>query len=162
MRFLIALTILLAVAASAGAGALVPSKASQLADLGTDYTSCPIHSNVYAVNSINNPDTTISPFVIPPNQVFIVTAAEIGFEAMASGDRYQAALVRQTPAGGYGVIAVANGTSQGGASNVALTIPSGSVVKSGTLLCAVVVDLSGGGPIASTTVSVHGFFAKDS
>jgi hypothetical protein len=96
MRFLVAVTISLAVAASAGAAALAPSKASQLADLGTNYQSCPINAKVYAVNTINNPDTTISPFVIPPNQVFIVTAAEISYDAMPIGDRYQAALIRQT------------------------------------------------------------------
>ncbi len=165
LRSIIAATSSLCLLSSVSAAALAPSKPSQLADAGTSYqTPCPQvfpDTDVYPIDVINLPDGTTAPFVIPPKQVFVVTAVDIAAQNITAGHSYFLELFRLTPAGGLGTLIVnASGTTPTtGRVGAQLVIPNGSVVKSGTTLCVGTFD----GNTGSTTpeVIVHGFFAKD-
>ncbi len=150
--------------ASTAVATLTPTKASQLADLTTDYqATCPINAHAYVLNRIQKSDGTTASFTIAPKHVFVVTAAEIGAQLIPTGHRYEVSLFRELPdqSNVTSIVTFTDAVSQGNA-GVLVNLPIGSVVKSGVLLCVVVLDFDGSGAQSVPNVMVHGFFAKDS
>jgi hypothetical protein len=162
-RLLVLVVVATSFASGAAAAPLAPSKPSQLADLTTDYSaSCPSNAKAYVVNRISKSDGTQAAFTIPEKQVFVVTGFEISTQLLTSGHRYETGLFRQDPASPnvLSSISFVDDVSNGNG-RLVLTLPSGAVVKSGILLCAIVIDFDGGGAISFPSVLVHGFFTKD-
>lgn len=168
MRTIVIAAALSAVASTAFAAPLAPTKPSEVATLTTSFALCPVNSpksNVLAIDRISLPDGSQVPFVIPPKQVFVVTAVEMYVQFVAAGKRCELNLFRlnnQASGGFGGFISDQIITSTGGAVHSSMTFPTGSIVKSGTQLCILAVNLDGGAQEQPAPyATVHGFFAKD-
>jgi hypothetical protein len=155
----VALTCLIALPAAAGP--LVPTRPSQVVVLvptATDKSPCNVTG--YPVDQMRASDGTVSPFVIPEKQVFVVTSVDVFGSADEPNRRYffSLGLNGDGPVpGGTLVVGDAGLTDAFGGYSGSVTVPTGVVVPRGQLLCA---RLSGPND-EPTFMRVHGFFAKD-
>jgi hypothetical protein len=148
---------------TAFAATLGPSKPSDLVDLHPSFGLCPLDPTSgfsLAIDTVNLPDGTTAPFVIPPKHVFVVTAAEINIQLAPVGHRIELSLFRVNGTQVGTLIAESEVTSTGTAQDHTV-IPTGSVVKSGTPLCISAIDNDAGQQTLFPFGTVHGYFAKD-
>lgn len=148
---------------TAFAATLGPSKPSDLVDLHPSFGPCPLSppsSFSLAIDTMNLPDGTTAPFVIPPKHVFVVTAVEIEIQLAPVGHRIDLALFRVNGTQVGTIIADSEVTSVGTAQDHTI-IPTGSVVKIGTPLCISAIDFDAAQQTLFPFATVHGYFAKD-
>ncbi len=142
-------------AAPAAAGALAPSKPSQLVTLsssGGDTCAAPL-GTWFKMDSQVNADASSSPFTIPPGMVLVLTQADWTDQGgTADVDRFIIRLQNGTeiPFVGDGTRTI--GASAGGGS---ISFSPGVVVKPGTDIC--VTSTSTG----FTAATFHGYLTKD-
>ena len=140
------------------AGALAPSKPSQVVSLISFGGTCPSGGALFG--SQTPPDGNFpQPFTIPDGQVLVITEAQLTGSGATAGASVRILLRRETAAGG--ISEIVNQLVQAdadGSYNGSFTFPTGVVVKAGALLCAKAVI--GGGSFGSTGI-VHGFLAQD-
>lgn len=157
----LALPLLAVLAGPAAAGSLVPTRASQVVVLNpTAVTDSGCGVTAYPVDSMRTSDGLVAPFVIPPNQVFVVTSMDVFGQADEPNRRYFFSLtIDSSPPipGGTVVVGDAGLTDASGNYSGSVTVPTGVVIPPGVLLCARI-----DGPAEEPTFTrVHGFFAKD-
>ena len=95
--------------ATARAGALAPTKASQLIELSTAASpnACPGISQLEAVDVVQKPDgTTMTGFTIPPKQVLVITDASFA-GGTTTGDTVVFDLVRASASGINSIVTTA-------------------------------------------------------
>jgi hypothetical protein len=164
MALLVALVVVLllspAFVARSGAAALAPKRASDLrtvTNFGRQHR-CPSLVLGFAVDTVQNPDGTNSPFVVPPGSVFVVTGWEwADCESNANNLPLVVSLfidngVTLTQAYLGLSAGTTTSTSTTNCSGGAVQVPGGAVVNSGATLC--FGDDNG-------SVIVHGFIARD-
>ena len=152
----------LALAPALTAGALEPTKASDLVEAYGDYsTPCIPNSNFAQVNVLQHGDNTTTAFAIPSGMVLVITEARI----YGIGNPNDPASV-----GLYRFTAPSTVTSMGFAIGVFdlvgnfsadISFGKGAVVKSGTTICALANNRNDGTQPAHPSVLLHGYFAKD-
>jgi hypothetical protein len=162
-RAALALTALLA---PASAGALEPTKASQIVSLNGFTSSSPACpgtepvSGMLLVDRVGRSDGSAADFVIPPKSVLVVTSVDYQIDA-DPGTPVGVALLGVDPAnpptltalGPYatsGAVTGASGTVRGN-----FVIPNGLVIKPPANLC------FQPGTGVNAAILVHGFLAKD-
>jgi hypothetical protein len=157
VALVVALLLSPAFIARSGAADLAPKRASDLRTVDDRARHpCPNLLLGFALDTVQNPDGTTAPLVVPPGNVFIITS----WEWIACA---------KTPDGSPPIVALFadNGTTQANltlgagttistsstnCSGGAVQTPPGVAVKRGTTLC--ISD-----PTAS--IVVHGFIARD-
>jgi hypothetical protein len=153
-----------AMAGGAWAGALAPTKASQVVTLATaaGAPTCPFIAAGKVVDSLQKPDATTASFSIPLGSVLVITEAEIaGWNATSAGDRCEINLALST-ATTENFLATHEGLCDAsGRISGMLTFPTGAVVKPGTTICAVGFDDTTVAALPGTFAVVHGFLASD-
>ena len=133
------------------AGVLAPAKPSSLVTL-TSLGSCGTGS--HKMDTRIMPDGTAVPFVIPPKEVLVITGVEWVFTvAGGQGGLIDLLLVPPAPAVGWQVfsaeaLAPGNGIGRGSA------LVSNVVAGPGVDVCADV-------PFGASSVTLHGFLAKN-
>lgn len=161
MSRIVALVVVLllspAFVARSGAADLAPKRASDLRtvdDRGRH--ACPNAILGFALDTVQNPDGTTAPFVVPPGNVFIITSWEwiactntpdarpLGLILFADNGLTQANLSVS--------VGTPISTSSTSCSGGAVQTPPGVAVKSGTTLCVGNTDAS---------IVVHGFITRD-
>jgi hypothetical protein len=143
--------------ARSGAAALAPKRASDLRTVtASKQHGCPSLFG-FAVDTVQNPDGTTAPFVVPPGNVFIITSWE--WIACASTPDGHSLAVRLSADNGSLTdpflsigTGTASSTSSTNCSGGSVQTPPGVAVKSGTTLC--IVD-------PNATIVVHGFITRD-
>ena len=149
-RILVAV-LLVALAGTVQAGVLAPAKPSSLVTL-VSLGACGTGS--HKMNTRIMPDGTAVPFVIPPKEVLVLTGIEWVFVVTTGqGGLIDLLLVPPAPALGYqvfsaGALAPGNGIGRGSA-----TVPD-VVAGPGVDICADV-------PFGASSVTLHGFLAKN-
>jgi hypothetical protein len=150
----------------AAAGALEPTKASQIVSLNGLTASSPVcpgtepSLGMRLVDRIGNADGSSADFAIPPKSVLVVTSVDYQVEGLP-GDATGVSLLGVDPATPPTLTALGPYATSGGelgASGVMrgnLVIPNGLVIKPPANLC----FQSGAGVDAA--ILVHGFIAKD-
>jgi len=158
VALVVALVLSPAFVARSGAADLAPKRASDLRTLSTSRRGCPNLAVGLALDTVQNPDGTTAPFVMPPGTVFIVTSWE-WVDCTGTADNRPAVvlLFANTDLNGS-LLSLSSGTTTSTSSeNCSASVvqtPGGVAVKSGTTLC-----FSDGNTNAS--VLVHGFIARD-
>jgi hypothetical protein len=157
----LALPLLAALAASASAGPLAPSRPSQIATLvATAVLDSACGATAYPVDTMRKADGSVVPFVVPPKQIFVVTSMDVFGSADQANRRYLfALLVDNAPniPGGALLVGDAGLTDASGNYAGSVAVPNGVPVPPGAVLCARI-----DGPTDEPTFTrVHGFFAKD-
>src|SRR5262249_21100140 len=157
----VALVLLGLASTPATAAAVAPSKPSQVvavAALGT----CPLGFTTDLFDTLVKGDGTKAPFSIPAGEVLVITDLTVLADGRTPGDTIQAQLVAGTSASSNVDIFAENVTAgTSGGVTLAATFPTGIVVKSGTSLCPIAVDLTHPGGSVVAGGSLHGFLTKD-
>jgi hypothetical protein len=159
MKWILSLCGLLLLTSAAAAGVLAPSKASQLVEVGPAAPPTTCSTGGEAVDSIHKPDGTTAPFVIPPNEVLVITEVELGSASFTPGDKIELDLGRRSGTNVNDIVSTESTVAPSGEVHATLILPNGASVASGVSLCAFAFDLTTlTGPLALVGV-VHGFFA---
>ena len=163
MRLFIVAVIAMVLASSSSTGAgLAPTKGSQLVTvLGAG--TCPIPFNgpsALTFSQMVNADGSITPFSIPAKRIFVITDVTITGAGEPAGDAMLLAVVVGSVSGGSTVAGeyatVAGNTSFAGT----FQFSAGIAVRSGSIVCAVPINYTHGGPTIAVATA-HGFFAPD-
>lgn len=141
-----------------GAADLAPKRASDLRTLSTSRRVCPNLLVGLALDTVQNPDGTTAPFVVPPGTVFIVTSWEWADCTGTSDNRPAVVSLFANTDLNVSLLSLGSGTTTSTSSeNCSASVvqtPGGVAVKSGTTLC--FSDIN-----TDATVLVHGFIARD-
>lgn len=156
----------LALVVSAPAGALEPTKASQIVSLNGFTTSSPAcpgtepANGILLVDRVGNADGSAADFVIPPKSVLVVTSVDyqvetdpgssVGMSIFGVDPANPPSLTALGPYATTGAEIGANGVARGN-----FAIPNGLVIKPPANLC------FQPGTGVNAAVLVHGFIAKD-
>lgn len=146
-------------ATAAPAGALEPSKPSQIVTISTARTASPStcggFSNVFAFDTRHLPDGTDAPFSIPAGQVLVVTSGEVWYFGSASSTgTAELGIGNNSSFVSLSFVSSALTDSHGYAHEF-FSFPTGIIVKSGRSLC---VNNQG---LTSLFATVNGFLARD-
>ena len=150
-KLIVVVTVLALSVASVHAGVLAPAKASDVVTL-VSVSSCGIGS--HKMDTRIMPDGSAVPFVVPPKRVLVLTGIEWTFVVEAGqGGLIDVLLAPPTPAianqvFSAGAAAPGNGIGRGSAA-----IPN-VVAGPGVDICADV-------PFGASSVTLHGFLAKN-
>jgi len=137
------------------AGVVAPAKPSQLVTAVRSSIAPPCLIGVQVDQRVL-PDGSLTPFVIPDGQVFIITAYEFSKnELLPDGEQVFGQLVVVSPSS-VGFVSRISAIMKGLNAFASKEVPSGIVVSSQAKLC-----LDSSGDINQANVIVHGFFAKD-
>jgi hypothetical protein len=143
------------------AAALEAKAASSLVSVfGNLNTPCaPGADSIKLIDQKQNGDGTITTFVVPNNQVFVVTGFHFTFDGVTPSRNIKGILgvvdAAITSVSTVGVaVALADSTGSGGGS---LVLPSGFPVKAGARLCWAI----GATPTIGAGMHVHGHLAPD-
>lgn len=164
MRMLIStVTLALAFASSSEAGALAPTKASQLLTIYAS-GSCAIGGtaagNSTAFSQIVRADGTVGAFTIPAKQVFVITEATLTTTAEPAGDAMLSFVAFGTASGGSPVAIRLETVASNGTVNSSFLFPSGIALKGTATACAEMFNQTHGGSVF-ISATAHGFFAPD-
>ena len=149
---IVAIAVVVSVSVSTAYGGVVaPSKPSQVVTLFQSGSSCPTAG--IAINRVAMSDGTLASFVIPSNQVLVVT----GFEWQASGVAGSGVTAILTTQASSAITSYATSTTTFDSAGVAFKndMTPMIVIKPGRTVCIGVTS----GSIASAFV--HGFLAPD-
>lgn len=149
----VAFAVLLSLSTAYG-GPLAPSKPSQIVTLDTSGAPCPFAG--FAVeDSIASDGTEMTSFVIPPNQVLVVTGLEWSATQGTAGDSVTAIL--QTQATGTIIADYANSTTTFDPTGVAFKndVTPQIAIRPGRTICIFVTNGT------FNYARVHGFLAPD-
>ena len=142
---------------------LAPSKGSQLATL-FGFGTCPLPGSNPARSAVFSQmvrgDGVVAPFVIPPKQIFVITDVTLSVSAHGAGDTTLSAVLVGTAAGGAPVGARFDTVSAGGTMTAVIEFPAGVPLKSTSVACGAVLNLTSN-PVSGVTATAHGFFAPD-
>ena len=150
-KLILVVAMLVAFVGTVEAGVLAPSKPSSVVTLAS-LSACGTGS--HKMDTRIMPDGTAVPFVIPPKEVLVLTGIEWAFSVAAGqGGVIDLLLAPPAPAVGYQVfsaeaLAPGNGIGRGSA-----LIPD-VVAGPGVDICADV-------PFGASSVTLHGFLAKN-
>lgn len=162
VAFVIAIVGLLQ-ASPAGAGALAPTKASQLVTLATGLTSC--GANGLLADQQIDPSGVNHPFVIPAGKVLVVTGGTILIDFGGSGKSVDFLLEEFGGGGGGGnYVHVSSQTlDSNGQGHADFLLNPGVVVKaiSSSPLQGLCADQNGANPGTLFIATLHGFLAPD-
>lgn len=158
--FVAVISLLPLVAEAAGLG---PTKASQLVSA---YTSgaCPIPghtgANSFRLGKMVTSDGATVDLVIPPKKVLVLTDAVATTGAVATGHVLATSIVVGSASDGDTVAARFDTATTGGVGTASFTFPAGVAVRSGSIVCISMLNLTGGGFVGQTGFA-HGYFAAD-
>lgn len=142
---------------------LAPTKGSQLVTAYT-FGACPINGhtgvNSALVSQMVGGDGAVTPFVIPPKRIFVITDITASTGSLPPGDVIVASVLVGTAAFGTLVGGRFDPVSASGTITTAFTFPAGVAVKSGAALCVELLDVTHGGFVGFTAFA-HGYFAPD-
>jgi hypothetical protein len=159
----VALALLSLASTPATAAALAPSKPSQLVAV-TALGTCPLGFTTALFDTLVKGDGTTAPFSIPAGEVLVITDLTVVVDGKTPGDTIDAGVFAGTSASSRSLIFFENITAgPSGAVTLSATFPTGIVVKSGTSLCPIARDNTGGSgtPAVFAGGSLHGFLTKD-
>jgi hypothetical protein len=142
---------------------LTPTKGSQLV---TAFTAgaCPIpgHTgqNSQVLTQMVNGDGSTVPLVIPPKKIFVLTDVIATTGAEPAGDVVLVSLIVGSAATGNIVAARFDTVAAGGTIAANFQFPTGVPIKSGSVACVEMLNLTHGGFIGFTAFA-HGYLAAD-
>ena len=133
------------------AGALAPTKASDLVVAGTSESApnCPVAGRAFDVRFL--PDGTEEPFVIPPKHVLVITSVD--FSLLGSPSQTASPVLSLQAATSVSLLLGSASTDASGLAVGTMVASPGVPVRTGPTLCII------GGTVTSGIL--HGYFAKD-
>src|SRR5262245_17279221 len=144
--------------APARGGVVAPSKPSEIAVLDVTQAVTPACTAILArtIDTAYRSTGAVEPFSVPDGQVFVITTADFYSELGLPDRAYELQLVRV----GTGFILNGNARSDSTGQVIgAVTVPSGVVVKPGSVLCARISSQTSA--TFPSYARLHGFFTKD-
>jgi hypothetical protein len=162
-RIILSVLACLALAATAQAGGLAPSKGSQLIEVTALPSSATCPSGGKAFDVLDNYDGTTSPFSIPSGKILVITDVSMLAGGYISVGLAEFQLRRETASSSNVIVDVAvpgslNNVTSGGTSAAYFTFPTGVRTQSGVQLC---VKTIANGMATFTRATAHGFLAPD-
>jgi hypothetical protein len=148
---------------AAEAAGLGPTKASQLFSA---YTSgpCPIPGHTgassFRLSKMVTSDGATIELVIPPKKVLVLTDAVATTGAVAAGNVLATSVIVGSASDGDIVAARFDTATTGGVGTASFTFPAGVAVRSGSIVCISMLNLTAAGFVGQTGF-VHGYFASD-
>jgi hypothetical protein len=136
---------------------LAPRKASDVVTLTTTGTPCGTQGTAF--DELDLPGGGTAPFSIPPGMVLVVTEIEV---VVAGGGTGSGGItVLRTTGGSFGSFIAEAFVNLSNSPGATFTLPTGSVVASGTTICAEGSNFTTGGTPLTVGGTLHGFLAED-